>query len=167
MRILIAVASKHGATWEIAQTMGEALGARGHAVELVPPDPNLALREYDAVIIGSAVYAGSWRPDAVRFVEYRADDLRALPVWMFESGPVGNPDLTGPGGAGQQLATLVAARDLAVFAGRIDRSLLSMGEKAIVAMIKVKDEDARDFDAVEDWAERIGDALAKEGSVAR
>lgn len=167
MRILIAVSSKHGATLEIAEAVAETLRARGHGVDICPPDPDLVLRSYDAVIAGSAVYAGSWRPDAVRFLEYRADDLRALPVWLFESGPVGSPELTGSEKAGAQLATLVAARELAVFAGRIDRSLLSMGERAIVAMVKVKDADERDFDAVEEWAEAIGDALATEGSVAR
>ena len=167
MRILIAVSSKHGATLEIAEAVAETLRARGHGVDICPPDPDLVLRSYDAVIAGSAVYAGSWRPDAVRFLEYRADDLRALPVWLFESGPVGNADLVEPMGAGRLLASLVAARDLAVFDGRIDRSLLSMGEKAIITMVRVKDDDLRDFDAIEAWAESIGDALRKEGSGAR
>lgn len=167
MRILVAVASKHGATLEIAQTIGDTLRARGYTVDVVAPDSDLALREYDAVICGSAVYGGSWRPDAMRFLEYRADDLRAVPVWLFESGPVGNPDLVDPAGAGRQLASLVAARDLAVFDGRIDRSLLSIGERAIVTMVRVKDDDLRDFDAIEEWAESIGDVLEKEGSSTR
>jgi menaquinone-dependent protoporphyrinogen oxidase len=167
MHILVAVASKHGATLDIADAIGATLRARGHAVDVVAPDPDLALREYDAVICGSAVYGGSWRPDAVRFLEYRADDLRAVAVWLFESGPVGNPDLVDPAGAGRQLASLVAARELAVFDGRIDRSLLSMGERAIITMVRVKDDDLRDFDAIEEWAEAIGDALDKEGSKAR
>jgi menaquinone-dependent protoporphyrinogen oxidase len=164
MRILVAVASKHGATLEIAEAIGATLRSRGHEVDVVVPDVDVALREYDAVVCGSAVYGGSWRPDAVRFLEYRADDLRALPVWLFESGPVGNPDLVEPMGAGRQLASLVAARGLAIFDGRIDRSLLSMGEKAIITMVRVKDNDLRDFDLVEEWAESIGDALQEEGS---
>jgi menaquinone-dependent protoporphyrinogen oxidase len=167
MRILVAVASKHGATLDIGESIGAILRARGHAVDVVAPDPDLALREYDAVICGSAVYGGSWRADAVRFLEHRADDLRALPVWLFESGPVGNSDLVDPAGAGRRFATLVAARELAVFDGRIDRSLLSMGERAIVTMARVKDDDLRDFDAIEEWAESIGDSLEKEGSAAR
>jgi menaquinone-dependent protoporphyrinogen oxidase len=164
MRILVAVASKHGATLEIAEAIGATLRSRGHEVDVVVPDVDVALREYDAVVCGSAVYGGSWRPDAVRFLEYRADDLRALPVWLFESGPVGNPDLVEPMGAGRQLASLVAARGLAIFDGRIDRSLLSMGEKAIITMVRVKDNDLRDFDLVEEWAESMGVALQEEGS---
>lgn len=167
MRILVAVASKHGATLDIAEAIGATLRGRGHEVDVLAPDVNVALRAYDAVVVGSAVYGGSWRPDAVRFLEYRADDLRALPVWLFESGPVGNPELVEPVGAGRLLASLVAARDLAIFDGRIDRSLLSMGERAIITMVRVKDDDLRDFAAIEAWAESIGDALQKEGSAAR
>jgi menaquinone-dependent protoporphyrinogen oxidase len=167
MRILVAVASKHGSTLEIAEAIGATLKSRGHDVDVVAPNVDLALRDYGAVVCGSAVYGGSWRPDAVRFLEYRADDLRALPVWLFESGPVGNPDLVEPMGVGRDFASLVAARDLAVFDGRIDRSVLSMGEKAIITMVRVKDDDLRDFDAIEEWAESIGDALQKEGGNAR
>jgi menaquinone-dependent protoporphyrinogen oxidase len=34
----------------------------------------------EAVVIGSAVYAGSWRKEAVEFVDAHADELVRLPV---------------------------------------------------------------------------------------
>lgn len=164
MRIVLAVASKHGATQDIAEAIAGSLREYGHTVDVCAPSSDITLRQYDAVVCGSAVYAGAWRPEAVRFLEVRADDLRAMPVWLFESGPVGNADLVDPEGAGKHLATLVAARDLAVFEGRIDKSLLSMGERAIIAMVRAKEGDLRDFDAIEAWAESIGDYLATEGT---
>lgn len=165
MRILVAVASKHGSTQEIADAIAVVLREYGHTVDVRSPDPNLSLRNYDVVLCGSAVYAGMWRPEAVRFLEVRADDLKAMPVWLFESGPIGNPNLVDPDGAGMQLSTLVAAQELAVFEGRLDKALLSMGERAIVTMVRAREGDHRDFDAIEAWAESIGESLAHQGTV--
>jgi hypothetical protein len=41
--------------------------------------------------IGSAVYAGHWLEPAKRLVERHRGSLSELPVWLFSSGPVGDP----------------------------------------------------------------------------
>jgi len=91
MKVLVRAASKHGATEEIAQTIGDALTARGIEVAVTPVDDVASVEDYDAFVAGSAVYAGSWMKSAKEFVERNAEGLRARPVWLFSSGPVGDP----------------------------------------------------------------------------
>jgi menaquinone-dependent protoporphyrinogen oxidase len=47
------------------------------------------LGPYEAVVLGSAVYAGSWMKDAVSFAERHGDALARMRVWLFSSGPLG------------------------------------------------------------------------------
>lgn len=167
MRILVAVASKHGATWEIGDAITRTLRQRHFDTFLSQPLLGLDLRRLGAVICGSAVYGGAWRPDAVSFIETRGDELRALPVWLFEAGAIGLPGLMEQGRMGAVLGTLVAARELKQFPGRIDLSLLSPGERTLVQLLEGEDCDERDFDDIAAWAEQIADVLDQEGQVGR
>ena len=69
MRILVTVASRHGATAEIGEKIGSILRDAGHDVVVEPPQAVAALDGFDAVVLGSAVYAGRWIDDARRFAE--------------------------------------------------------------------------------------------------
>lgn len=162
MRVLVTVASKHGSTAEIGEAVAEALVEAGHEVYQAIPDPGIALDRFDAVVCGSAVYGGSWRPEAVRFLEMRADDLRAKPVWLFETGPVSSVDLIEQSTSSIALGTLVAARALKVFGGKLDRSRLTVGEKVITRIVGATDTDDRDWDEITLWAGAIAIALDKE-----
>jgi menaquinone-dependent protoporphyrinogen oxidase len=46
---------------------------------------------YDAVVLGSAVYAGHRLKPARKLVDRCGAALAARPVWLFSSGPVGDP----------------------------------------------------------------------------
>lgn len=62
--VLVTAGSKHGATHEIGDAIARALQQAGVSAVSVPverdPDPGGA----DAVVLGSAVYAGRWRDEA-------------------------------------------------------------------------------------------------------
>ncbi len=60
MRILVIAASKHGATAEIADGIAGKFRESDLDVEIHTPDSVDSLDGYDAVVIGSAVYAGQW-----------------------------------------------------------------------------------------------------------
>ena len=47
--------------------------------------------ELDAVGLGRAVYMGQWLKPARQLAERQAAALAARPVWLFSSGPVGEP----------------------------------------------------------------------------
>jgi menaquinone-dependent protoporphyrinogen oxidase len=59
-RVLVSAASGHGSTTEIARVIGGTLSDNGIAVDIVPPEAVDSVEDYDAVILGSAVYAGRW-----------------------------------------------------------------------------------------------------------
>lgn len=162
MKVTIVVASKHGSTREIADRIAGTLRKGGHAVD-VQDDPSTARIEgSDAVILGSAVYAGRWRPEARRFAERAVDALRARPVWLFSSGPLGSPPLPPEEHADiRPLLERTGAREHRSFAGRMERSALGPGERAIVKMLRAPYGDFRPWAEIDRWAEEIADALGE------
>lgn len=158
--VLVSAASKHGATAEIADRIGSALGASGWDVTVSPPDRVGDLAPYRALILGSAVYAGHWLEDARRLADRVAGQDQPPDVWLFSSGPVGDPPK--PEEEPVDVADIVertSAREHRIFAGKIDRSRLSFGEKAIMIAVRAPEGDFRDWDAIDTWAGRISSQL--------
>jgi menaquinone-dependent protoporphyrinogen oxidase len=87
-RVLVAYATKLGSTREIAETMAHVLRDNGHAAVALPVREVQSLAEYDAVVLGSALYAAYWQRDARRFAERFHEDLKARPLWLFSGGPL-------------------------------------------------------------------------------
>jgi menaquinone-dependent protoporphyrinogen oxidase len=159
-RVLVTSASKHGSTLDIADVIAGVLNRRGLDVVDAPIDEVSDVAGFDAAVIGSAVYVGKWMGEAVEFAERHAVALSAIPVWLFSSGPLGDPlrpDVDPVTIA--ELMPRVEAREHRLFPGKLDPAQLGMGEKLIVGMVRAPSGDYRDFGAVERWANEIGDAL--------
>ena len=165
MTVLVAVASRHGATHEIAEAVGRGLSAAGIANEVRSVEDFDDLDAYAAIVLGSAVYVGSWLDDAKRFVGRHAAQMRGLPVWLFSSGPIGDPPHPSDDHAVQidEIMTTTGARGHRVVTGRLDKHLLGFGERAVVLAVRAPEGDFRDWDAVTAWAGEIADALAGSG----
>jgi menaquinone-dependent protoporphyrinogen oxidase len=160
MTVLVSAASKHGATAEIAEAIGRVLRERGLAVDVRRAENVTMVDGYDAVVLGSGVYVGRWLEAARKLVEAEATILAARPVWLFSSGPVGDPPK--PAEEPVDIAEIVratGARDHQVFAGRIDKGRLGFGERAMVLALRAPVGDFRDWPAIEEWARGIADAL--------
>lgn len=158
MRVLVSAASKHGATAEIAHAIGDALAQRGLEAEVLAPEEVGGLDNYDAIVCGSAVYAGHWLKEAKELAG-RLDDGR--PVWIFSSGPIGDPPK--PEEEPVDVAEIVEethARGHRVFAGKLDREKLGFGERAIVRALRAPEGDFRDWDEIRAWAGEIADELS-------
>ena len=155
--ILVAYASKHGATEGIAQHIARSLNEAGREADARSVTDVLEFGAPDAVVIGSAVYAGSWRKEAVEFVESHADELARLPVWLFSSGPLGEQvadDEEQP----RQLAEIrarISPRGHKMFFGALDAGKLSFGERMMVKAVKAPEGDFRNWDVIRDWADGI------------
>ncbi len=163
MKVLVTVGSKHGASDEIGAALRSALIEAGvDAVQLAPGDV-ASLETYDAVVLGSGVYAGRWVDAAKKFVDGHLDELRARPVWIFSSGPLGEPpkpDDAPPDG--EAVAERIGAREHRVFAGSLDRAKLGFGERAIISLVKAPYGDFRSWETIGTWGAGIARALSAE-----
>lgn len=161
MTVLVAYASKHGATAGIAEAIAHTLADHDVKAEARGVDEVNDLGPYEAVVLGSAVYAGSWMKDAVSFAERHAVALARMPVWLFSSGPLGE-DVKDAEAQPRQLAEMrrtIAPRDHRVFFGALDMSTLGFGERMIVKAVKAPVGDFRNWDAIRGWAEGIAEEL--------
>lgn len=160
MRVLVAYASKHGATKEIAEAVAAVLRGRRFAVDIRAAEDVDDLRGYDAVVLGSAVYAGQWMHEAKKFLADYDEALQARPVWLFSSGPVGDPPKPAqPSHESDTFMQMSGALEHRIFSGRLERSGLSRAERAVVAVVRAKEGDFRDWRAVDRWAREIADEL--------
>jgi len=156
MKVLVTAASKHGATAEIGDVIGAVLASEGVEVEVRQPDDVGGLVGYGAVVLGSGVYAGHWLKPAKAFVDRHVSALRERPVFLFSSGPVGEPPKEADIPAEMRAAaTTIYAADQRVFGGRITGSQLGPFEKLIVRVVKAPLADDRPWDEIADWAKEI------------
>jgi menaquinone-dependent protoporphyrinogen oxidase len=163
LEILVSAASKHGATEEIAGRIGEVLGARQNRVTVSPPNDILDVSDFDAVVLGSAVYAGHWLAAALELARVVAQSDPPKPTWLFSSGPIGDPPKPEEDPVDvAEVVVATSARDHRVFSGKIDKTKLSFGEKAILLAVRGQEGDFRDWDEIETWAAQIADDLALE-----
>jgi menaquinone-dependent protoporphyrinogen oxidase len=165
MDILVAYATKYGATAEIAEKIGQVLRQAGLGADVLPADRVSDLSRYQGVVLGSAVYVGRWRKEASKFLEANEKTLAERPVWLFSSGPTDEGDpvelLNGwrlPTGL-QPVADRIQPRDIAVFHGALDKSKLNLIEKFMIRMVKAPAGDFRDWESITAWAETIADAF--------
>lgn len=167
-KILVAYATRHGATAEIADKIGRALREAGLQTDVLEVRRVGDLAPYRAVVLGSAVYVGQWRKEAAAFLRANEGVLAGRPLWLFSSGP------TGPGDPLQLLqgwrlpealrpvAERLHPRDIAVFGGALDVQKLGPVEKLLIRMVKAPFGDFRDWAAITAWAQAIAAALRKE-----
>src|SRR5438045_6584599 len=125
-KILVTFATRAGSTYEVATRVAEVLRAGGATVEVKPVAAAHEVKDYDAVVVGSAIRMGHWLPEAVGFVKTNREALSRIPTAYFlVSGLLRNDT---PETRRQVLAFLDAVRALhepvsiGLFAGKLDYS---------------------------------------------
>jgi len=185
-KVLVVYASRHGATREIAQRIGDVLRTEGLEVDIAPADHASGVGAADAVVVGSAVYMGSWLKDAVEFVKRNEFRLAELPLWFFSSGPLPHASekadasadameealgpKDGPGSGGRrkviEITEATNPEDHRIFLGAFDPDdpPKVTSERLVRLLPAVKNAlpagDFRDWDAIEAWAHEIAATLA-------
>ena len=161
MRVLVAVASRYGATAEIADAIGRTLEQAGLDVVVMDAAEVTTVEPFSAAVIGSGAYASDWLKAARAMVDRCEAELAQMPVWLFSSGPLGDPlkpqddDAVNVDG----IIQLTDAVDHRLFPGALNRDKLSFAERALIRALRVEDGDFRDWDAIEAWAQEIAAAL--------
>lgn len=160
MRILVSAASRHDATFEVAEAIANTLERADIKVDVRRPEEVGHLAAYDGVVLGSAIYAGHWMKSAKDLVERTSSRMRDIPVWLFSTGPIGDP--LKPEGLPVDVAPMLelsGAREHRIFGGRLDKQALGFGEKAIVRMVGAAEGDYRPWAEIEACAEEIAATL--------
>ena len=161
MKVLVAFASKHGSTAGVAQSIAVQLRMEDLDVDQRDAKDVTSIEGYDGVILGSAVYMGKLLPEARAFVEAHRAQLNNIPVWLFSSGPIGAPDPKPHAEAAdvEALVQAIHARDHKVFAGKLDKRELGLGERLVAKLAGAQGGDFRNRDAIESWAHDIAHEL--------
>jgi menaquinone-dependent protoporphyrinogen oxidase len=170
MRVLVVYASHYGATKGIAERIAETLRDEQLEVNLKSAEDDffdLADKEYDAFVIGSAIHAGRWLKPAVDFVHDHLPTLARRPSWLFSSGPIGEKYVHEPQPDPKDIADLrriLDVQDHVVFAGAYDPQTADLSraswlEKQFVNHFMPVG-DFRDWPAIEAWTRRIARELS-------
>jgi menaquinone-dependent protoporphyrinogen oxidase len=167
-KILVAYASKYGATAEISQKIGEVLQQEGLQVDVLSAKNVTDISRYKAVVLGSAAYMFQWRKEVVKLLRKHEKQLAEKPVWLFISGPLeeGDPVKLLEGKiipkALQPLVDRIKPREITVFHGAIDMNKLNFFERFVFKRVKSPIGDFRKWDSITAWAKSIAEALKKQ-----
>jgi menaquinone-dependent protoporphyrinogen oxidase len=140
----------------------DGLREEGFTVDVLPPGQVRRLDDYDAVIVGGALYATRWHKAARRFVKRHAAELRQRPAYFFSSGPLDDSASRGdipPVSGVRALMERAGARGHATFGGR-----LTPDAKGFPASVMAKNHagDWRDPARVRDWTRTVAVQLRRE-----
>ena len=163
-RVLVAYASRHESTAEIAATIAAELDVAGCRAELREARLVGSLASFDAAVIGSALYLGRWDDAALDLLRRERATLAKMPTWLFSSGPVGvGPATARPQRLPQPEEVAALAEEIGAhattFGGRVDPAnggfeLEILGTAGLAG-------DWRDFARIRAWARSIAaDVLA-------
>src|SRR6478609_4449733 len=172
MTVLVAYASVHASTAEIAQQIADRFGKSGLAAVVHPVDQVDSLQPYQAVVLGSAVHNQAWLPEAANFLTRFSDQLAKRPVWLFSTCSVGETSsFFGPRvtalirSTRHEFADVADARgtihfrDHHYFAGAFERGSWSFLGDLFLKVCGGAPGDHRDWRDVNEWADRIAREL--------
>ncbi len=168
LRVLVAYSSVHGATAEIARSVALTLCRVGFDADVLPVSEVRDVRPYDVVLLGSAVYGGKWRKDAVDFLERFAMPLFGRDVWFFQSGPLGRSAQAIVRSLPLNVslfADYLRVKGVATFGGKLDAS--SGGPVARFLARAGFAGDYRDFAQIRLWAEDVARKTAMQTALKR
>ena len=152
--VLVAYASKHGTTREVAEFVAHMLERRGLTVEVEEATRVDTIAQYDAVIVGGGLYMGRWHKDARRLLERHRDQLAGRSLAVFGMGPDSLEDSKIVESRKQLERSLAATRELEPVAVTVFGGALAP-ESWRFPFSKLPAFDARDWDAIEEWADEV------------
>jgi menaquinone-dependent protoporphyrinogen oxidase len=157
MTILVAYASKYGSTQGIAERIAEQLRQLGKQAEARSMDDVSDPGSYEAFVLGSAIYAGSWMKEAREWVHRHQAVLAQHPVWFFSAGPLGTEvkDSEPQPREMAEFQQAIRPRNERIFFGALDYHKLSFPDRMIMKAMRVPEGDFRDWPAIEAWAANI------------
>lgn len=140
MKVLVAYASPHGSTAEIAAFIGRTLQTYDVDVVVAHADDVTDVSEFDKFILGSAVHSSMWLPSLSRFMFRFENELSQKPSYLFLTCIIALEE----GGREKALSDYVWAEALdrlniprenvEVFAGKLDWDYISGDERWLISV---------------------------------
>jgi menaquinone-dependent protoporphyrinogen oxidase len=168
-RILVAYASRNGATAGVAEAIGKTLAEGGAQVDVRLMKDVDDLGPYRAVVAGSAIQGGEWLPEAMDFVRTHRGALNQRPFAAFlvcMTMAMSNPKYR-EGAVAWMAPVRALARPVSegLFAGALDIGKIpSFGDRlkfrVSVALGFWAEGDHRDWNAIRTWAASLKPLLA-------
>lgn len=161
MTVLVAYASRRGATRGIAERIAGRMRADGLDVHLDPLLGREQVGRFQGVVLGSPIYSHEWEREAVDFCRRNAPALAGHPVWTFSVGWPAH-DSSGPPQDARNLAEvhrLVAVREHRLFLGALDAAELPALQRLAFRMRGHRSGDLRDWAAIDAWTDEIARQL--------
>ena len=160
--ILLAYATRYGSTQEVAETVAAALRKVGLEVNIQPMREVKRLDNYDAVVLGAAIYNAKWHPDAHQFLSQHQETLRQRPVVIFALGPLTRDDAALRRSRRQldrELEKYPWLKPVAVemFVGKLDPAKLGFFDRLLSTA-----SDQRDWEAIRAWANALPTRLQQD-----
>ncbi len=166
MTVLVAYASRAGATRGVAERIAGRLRAHGLDVHMDPLLGREEVGRFQGVVLGSPNSSWPWEKESVDFCHRNAPALAGHPVWTFSVGWLGHGD-EGPYDARQldDIHRLVEVRDHRLFLGALNPSDLPLLQRLTYRMRGGRAGDFRDWAAIDAWTDEIARQLDESPSV--
>jgi len=161
--VLVAYATRHSSTAGVADNIADVLCGLNHRVDLRYVENVSSIEDYDAVIVGSAIYEFNFLPVAKDFIERFKQPLAEKPVAYFFGCAALKEDT-----AKNQKAVLIYINpllrkypdiepvDIGRFGGSVDFSRLNDFDAMVINFIGVREnEDWRNWEKIGAWAEKV------------
>lgn len=157
-RTLVTYATKKGSTREVAEALGLRLEGHGLSTTLLPAAEIDELDDFDAVVVGGALYTGRWHADARRFLKEFREPLAGMQLAVFAIGPLTTSE-EDVAGARKQLDRALAKTpelepvSVAIFGGAV------VPDKLHFPFSRMPASDARDWDEIRAWADTLAELI--------
>jgi len=161
MKILVIYSSKYGSTAEVADIIARAIQDAGSAVDVLAVNQSAEPNDYDAVFLGSPLYAGHWRGDAVKWLTKHSAALKQKQVVFFCVGMSDESDIVTIAKAWQKHKELLNPVAEGYFTGRMDVQRLDFFSRMICKIMKANTEDKIDKEKISAWTSAVLAKLSK------
>ncbi len=157
-KVLVAYATTHGSTKEVAEVIAATMKAEGLTVDLLMARNSQTVDGYNAIILGSPIYMLHMHKEATQFLaRHRTALSNGLPIAIFAGGPTraGEDDW---GEVQKQLDRELAKFPwlkpavVQVIGGKLDPESLHFPWNLIPAMRQSPPSDLRDWATIQSWA---------------
>ena len=161
-RVLVAYATIHGSTQEVAEVIAMALRECRVTVDVQQARRVRTLAGYRAVVLGASLFMFHMHRDARHFLSrFRGPLTGGLPLAIFAGGPFGKGDESEWQGVRKQLDqelakfTWLKPAAVEVIGGRFDPTHLRFPWNLIPALKQMPASDLRDWTAIRAWASSL------------